>query len=117
MECHDVRLLLTFSERRCEQIDAAERNAVAQHLNGCHDCAAFAAAERAVDESLGQLMRDDMPGLERSRGIIPELGLGSKNLCRFSVSSHSGDQPRCETAAADRRDHDIKILRRQLIAK
>jgi hypothetical protein len=58
MECHDVRLLLAFTERPCESVDAAERAAVAQHLNGCPDCAAFVQAERALDDALGQAMRD-----------------------------------------------------------
>lgn len=58
MECHDVRLLLAFTQRPCEAVDAAEREAVAQHLKGCPDCAAFAHVDRALDDVLGQAMRD-----------------------------------------------------------
>jgi hypothetical protein len=58
MQCHDIRLLLAFTQRPCESVDAAEREAVAQHLKGCPDCAAFAQAERTLDDALGQVMRD-----------------------------------------------------------
>lgn len=58
MECHDVRLLLAFTQRPCESVDAVEREAVAQHLNGCPECAAFAQGERALDDALGHVMRD-----------------------------------------------------------
>ena len=58
MECHDIRLLLAFAQRPSEQLDAVEREAIAQHLHTCPDCAALAQAERHVDELLGQVMRD-----------------------------------------------------------
>ena len=63
MECHDIRLLLAFAQRSCEQLDAIEREAIAEHLHSCPDCAALAQAERHVDELLGQVMRDvPVPG-------------------------------------------------------
>ena len=58
MQCHEVRLLLAFTERPCESVDAAEREAVAQHLKGCPDCTAYAQVERALDAALGRVMRD-----------------------------------------------------------
>jgi hypothetical protein len=58
MECHDVRVLLTFAERRCELLDAEERAALDQHLDKCPDCASISQAERQADQIIGQLMVD-----------------------------------------------------------
>ena len=58
MECQDVRVLLAFTERPCEAVDAAERAAVARHLQVCADCTAFAQGQRALDEALGPVLRD-----------------------------------------------------------
>ena len=38
MECQDVRQLLAFLERKSEELDAAERDAVQKHLDACPDC-------------------------------------------------------------------------------
>ena len=38
MECHDVQQLLAFAQRKCENLDAAERTAIRAHLDGCPDC-------------------------------------------------------------------------------
>ncbi len=58
MECHDVRSLLTFIQRGCEHLDAIEREALQAHLDKCPDCADLTQAERRLDETLGQIMRD-----------------------------------------------------------
>jgi hypothetical protein len=57
MECHDVRLLMTF-QRGCENLDAAEHAALQQHLEKCPECASLTQAEQRLDQALGQLMRD-----------------------------------------------------------
>ena len=58
MECQDVRQLLAFFERKSEELDAVERDALRKHLNACPDCAAVSAQERGIDQSLGAAMRD-----------------------------------------------------------
>lgn len=58
MECHDVRSLLTFIQRGCEHLDATEREVLQAHLDKCPDCAGLTQAERRLDETLGQIMRD-----------------------------------------------------------
>ncbi len=40
MECQDVRQLLAFLERKSEELDAMERNALQKHLDTCPDCRA-----------------------------------------------------------------------------
>ncbi|MBI2805782.1 MAG: hypothetical protein HYX68_12450 [Planctomycetes bacterium] len=57
MECHDVRQLLAFVDRKCEELDAPERAALAQHLERCPECAALAQAEREFDQALGAAVR------------------------------------------------------------
>ena len=57
MECHDARTLMLFA-RSSEAVDAAEKAALQQHLDGCPDCAARAQAERHADEALTKLMQD-----------------------------------------------------------
>ena len=73
MECHDLRLLLAFAQRPCEQLDAVEREAVAQHLHSCPDCAALAQAEREVDEVFGQAMRDVAVPAELKQNLMKRL--------------------------------------------
>jgi hypothetical protein len=58
MECHDVRQLLTFVNRKAEAVDRAERDAIAAHLEQCPDCRALSQAEARADETLGALMGD-----------------------------------------------------------
>lgn len=58
MECHDVRLLLSFAYRGCENLDVTEREALEQHLGKCPGCAACAQADRQLDQTLGKVMRD-----------------------------------------------------------
>jgi hypothetical protein len=58
MECQDVRQLLAFFERKSEELDAVERDALRKHLDACPDCAALSAQERGIDQSLGAAMRD-----------------------------------------------------------
>jgi hypothetical protein len=58
MDCQHVQHLLPFVERKCEELDAVERDAVQQHLAKCPACAALAQAERRLDEALGPVLRD-----------------------------------------------------------
>jgi len=58
MECHDARILLTFANRGCEELDAAERDAFQQHLEKCPECAVLALTDRHLDETIGRAMRD-----------------------------------------------------------
>jgi hypothetical protein len=58
MECQDVRMLLAFVDRKCAELDAPEREAVAQHLESCPLCTELAHAERRADETLGAILRD-----------------------------------------------------------
>ncbi len=58
MECHDVQQLLAFVNRKSEDLDAAERDAIREHLDKCPDCSARADAEQRADETLGVVMRD-----------------------------------------------------------
>lgn len=78
MECQDARLLLAFSERRIEAVDAGASAAIVQHLSVCPDCAAFAQAERAADEALGQAMRDVAAPAELKAKILRRLAAGNR---------------------------------------
>jgi hypothetical protein len=58
MECHDARILLTFAQRKAEDLDPAERSALQQHLDKCPDCGMMAQADRQADATLAKLMQD-----------------------------------------------------------
>ncbi len=58
MECQEVRQLLAFFERKSEEFDAVERDALQKHLDACPDCAALSAQERGMDQAIGTAMRD-----------------------------------------------------------
>jgi hypothetical protein len=58
MECHDAKLLLTFTQRKSEDVDAAERAALDQHLGACPDCAAFAQVDAKIDAAFSKVMLD-----------------------------------------------------------
>jgi hypothetical protein len=58
MDCKNARLLLEFVHPGSAELDAAEAEALHQHLAECPDCAAQAREERRADEHLGRAMRD-----------------------------------------------------------
>ena len=58
MDCQHARLLLTFTRRRVEAMEAADRAAVARHLETCPDCAALAQNDAALDQAVGPVLRD-----------------------------------------------------------
>jgi hypothetical protein len=58
MECQHVQQLLAFVDRKCEELDASDRDAVRHHLENCPTCAELAQAERHADDTLGALLRD-----------------------------------------------------------
>jgi hypothetical protein len=63
MECHDVQQLLAFVNRPSEELDAAEQEALRDHLDKCPDCTARLSADRRADEVLGPMMRNvTVPG-------------------------------------------------------
>ena len=63
MECHDALQLLAFVNRPNEELDAAERAALREHLEKCPDCGARLNAERRGDDVLAAVMRDvPVPG-------------------------------------------------------
>jgi hypothetical protein len=58
MDCKNARLLLEFTHPGSAELDAAEKEALHQHLAECPDCAAQAREERRADEHLGRAVRD-----------------------------------------------------------
>jgi hypothetical protein len=58
MECQDVQQLLSFVDRKVEELDETEREAIKQHLEKCPLCAEHVQAERRLDETLGPVLRD-----------------------------------------------------------
>jgi Putative zinc-finger len=58
MDCHDVRLLLGFVQRGCENLDATERDAIQAHLSQCPECTTVAQLERRFDEAMSHMMAD-----------------------------------------------------------
>ena len=73
MECHDVRVLLAFSQRPIEKLDAREKDAVAQHLHACPDCAALADAESRADQALSRAMCDVPVPAELKQSVLKRL--------------------------------------------
>ena len=58
MDCQKVQQLLVFLDRKSEDFDAVERDAVLQHLAKCPACQALAESERRADEVMGSAMRE-----------------------------------------------------------
>ena len=58
MNCQDVHQLLAFADRKAEELDQPERDALKQHLEKCPDCAEQSLAERRADALVGAAMRD-----------------------------------------------------------
>lgn len=58
MDCQDARLLQTFAQPGAEQLDAAEQEALRQHLATCSDCAAQFQSEVEFDRAVGAALRD-----------------------------------------------------------
>jgi hypothetical protein len=73
MECQDIRALLAFHDRPGDELDAAERAALAKHLESCPDCAAQAAAERSADQAIGKVMRDVPVPAEAKQQLLKRL--------------------------------------------
>jgi anti-sigma factor (TIGR02949 family) len=57
MDCQSVRALLPYYQRAAEGMDAADRDAVRQHLDACPECGPLAQAESQIDRTLGTAMR------------------------------------------------------------
>jgi hypothetical protein len=74
MECHDVQQLLAFVNRKSEDLDAAERAALREHLDKCPDCSARNQAEQRADETLGVLMRDVPVPAGLKQQVVKRLG-------------------------------------------
>lgn len=59
MDCQDARLLLAFNDRPSEPLDAAEGQALQQHLDACPDCAQAnerRQADAKFDKAIGAAM-------------------------------------------------------------
>ncbi len=59
MDCQDARLLLAFNDRPSEPLDAAEGQALQQHLEACPDCAQAnerRQADAKFDHAIGAAM-------------------------------------------------------------
>ena len=57
MDCQSVRALLAYYQRTAEGMDAADREAIRQHLDACPECGPLAHAEQQTDQVLGAAMR------------------------------------------------------------
>lgn len=75
MNCQDIQHLLPFVNRSSAELDAAEREAMKQHLEKCPECAELAQAERRADEAIGTVMRD----------VAAPAGLKEKVIARLSA--------------------------------
>ncbi len=79
MNCQHLQQMLAFVDRKSEELDAAERDAVKQHLEKCPDCAELAQAERQADQALGPLLRD----------VVVPAGLKQKVMNRLTAERGS----------------------------
>ncbi len=75
MDCKSARLLLEFARPGGGEVEAADAEALQQHLAECPECAALAHEERRADEHLGRAMR----------GVPVPDGLRERLLKRLSV--------------------------------
>jgi hypothetical protein len=74
MDCKTAHMLLDLVRPGAAELDAAEADALRDHLDACPACAALAACERQLDEYLGQAVRDvPVPDLPKSR-LLAHLG-------------------------------------------
>jgi hypothetical protein len=81
---------------RGAELDTAENEALAEHLDQCSDCNRLAQMERLADEQLGTAMRDiRMPGFLRNQ-ILARLDLERNSWYRRWPQRH----PRVAAAAA-----------------
>jgi Putative zinc-finger len=90
MECHDAQQLLAFVNRPSEELDAAERDALRDHVANCPDCSARLQADRRADEVFGPLMRN----------IAVPADLKEKVLQRLSAERPRPWKPWVAAAAA-----------------
>jgi hypothetical protein len=58
MDCKNARLLMELTRPGGGELDAADAEALEQHLADCPDCGPVARDERRADEHLGRAMRD-----------------------------------------------------------
>src|SRR5947209_7636374 len=75
MDCKNARLLLEFARPGGRELEAADAEALHQHLAECSECAALAHDEQRADEHLGRAMRD----------VPVPAGLRERVLKRLSV--------------------------------
>jgi len=73
MDCHDVRQLLAFANRPCEEFDPAERAALQQHLDACPACAELAQADRQTDAVLAAALREVTVPAELKQKVLQRL--------------------------------------------
>lgn len=56
MDCVNARLVLTLAGRNLGELDPADRDTLHGHLKLCADCAAYAQADKALDDALRPAM-------------------------------------------------------------
>lgn len=90
MNCEQVRLLLTCAERKGDETNVSEREAVKQHLENCPSCARMAQAERRFDDVLGSALRN----------VEVPSGLENRVLARLAAQRVAGRWKRAAAVAA-----------------
>lgn len=97
MNCHEMQQLLAFADRKAEELDQAERDALKTHLEKCPDCADLVQIERSADQTLAVAMRDvPVPAhlkqkvlkrLSAERGVVPwKTSLAAAAVLLIAVS-------------------------------
>ena len=56
MDCNSARLYLNVAGRQCQELTAADRRLLDQHLRECPDCAAQAKEDELFDQKIGRAM-------------------------------------------------------------
>jgi len=86
MDCKTARLLLEYARPAAAELDAAETQALEEHLAGCEGCDQLARAERRADEAVGKAMRRvDVPDQLRQR-ITARLREGRGDVRRRRIA-------------------------------
>jgi hypothetical protein len=86
MDCRTARLLLEYARPASAELDAAETQALDEHLASCEGCEQQARAERRADEAVGKAMRQvDVPDQLRQR-VTARLKEGQKDVLRRRIA-------------------------------
>jgi hypothetical protein len=75
-------MLLEFHRPHSEELDADEKDALANHLRDCSDCADLAHAENQADEHLGIAVRAVATPVDLRERILKTLATGRRNRWR-----------------------------------